>query len=135
MNSSMIKAVMTLVASAVSDRPLTETEKALVEMQKPKNLLIIADEHKMLPVVVQAMISNGLLDVQSELGAKAKKIQVSSVFRIQGLEFELGRICGALEKAEIDFIPLKGSVLRNLYPEPWMRTSADIDILVTQVHL
>lgn len=135
MNSSMIKAVMMLVASAVSDRPLTEAEKALVETEKPKNLLIIADEHKMLPVVVQAMISNGLLDVQTELGAKAKKMQISSIFRIQGLEFEFERICDALEKAETDFIPLKGSVLRRLYPEPWMRTSADIDVLVTPQQL
>ena len=36
----------------------------------------------------------------------------------------------ALEKAEIPFLPLKGSVIRKYYPEPWMRTSCDIDLLI-----
>ena len=30
------------------------------------------------------------------------------------------------------FIPLKGSVVRDLYPERWMRTSADIDLLIRE---
>jgi hypothetical protein len=36
----------------------------------------------------------------------------------------------ALEKAGIGFLPLKGSVIRRYYPEEWMRTSCDIDVLV-----
>ena len=42
------------------------------------------------------------------------------------------QICDTLEKAKIPFIPLKGSVIRQYYPEPWMRTSCDIDILVKE---
>ena len=34
------------------------------------------------------------------------------------------------QKAKIPFVPLKGAVIRRLYPEPWMRTSCDIDILI-----
>ena len=36
----------------------------------------------------------------------------------------------AFEKAEIDFIPLKGALLKNLYPNPALRTFTDIDIYV-----
>lgn len=32
-------------------------------------------------------------------------------------------------------VALKGSVLRNFYPEPWMRTSCDIDVLVHEEDL
>ena len=32
-------------------------------------------------------------------------------------------------------MPLKGAVLRNYYPEPWLRTSCDIDILVAEEDL
>lgn len=46
------------------------------------------------------------------------------------INHEYNRICDALESVEISFLPLKGSVLRQYYPEPWMRTSCDIDILV-----
>lgn len=130
MNGRMIQALMLLIKSAVSECPLTESEKVLVNNEKAKNLLIIAEQHKLLPVAVQAAFSNELLDPQSELGVRAKKIHMSSVFRIQGMEFELGRIYDALENAGVEFVPLKGAVVRALYPEPWMRTSADIDILV-----
>ena len=35
----------------------------------------------------------------------------------------------------IPFVALKGSVIRRLYPEPWMRTSCDIDVLVREEEL
>ena len=33
------------------------------------------------------------------------------------------RGCAVLEEAKIPYIPLKGTVLRDYYPEAWMRTS------------
>ena len=42
----------------------------------------------------------------------------------------LSKIETALNEEQIPYIPLKGSVLRNLYPAPVMRTSCDIDVLV-----
>lgn len=36
----------------------------------------------------------------------------------------------AFETAAIPYLPLKGLVIRPLYPEPWMRTAGDLDILV-----
>ena len=46
--------------------------------------------------------------------------------------FELAgqQVFDAFEKAEIDFIPLKGALLKNLYPNPALRTFTDIDIYV-----
>lgn len=35
-----------------------------------------------------------------------------------------------LDNADISFVPLKSAVLRELYPRPYMRSSADIDVLV-----
>lgn len=42
----------------------------------------------------------------------------------------LQKIETALNEEQIPYIPLKGSVLRNLYPASEMRTSCDIDVLV-----
>ena len=36
------------------------------------------------------------------------------------------------EQQEILFLPLKGAVIRGSYPEAWMRTSSDIDILIRE---
>ena len=38
----------------------------------------------------------------------------------------------ALEQAGIAHIPLKGAVIRALYPERWMRNSCDVDVLVKE---
>lgn len=43
---------------------------------------------------------------------------------------ELEKISNAFEEAEIDFIPLKGSVVKYFYPMPNYRRSGDIDVLV-----
>ncbi len=39
------------------------------------------------------------------------------------------------ESEKIPFVLLKGGVIRDYYPEPWMRTSCDIDVLVKKEDL
>lgn len=56
----------------------------------------------------------------------------TAVYRYETINYELEKICKTLEEAKIPFIPLKGSVIRKYYPEPWMRTSCDIDMLVKE---
>lgn len=53
-----------------------------------------------------------------------------ATFRYIKISYDLESISNALEKAQIRFIPLKGSVIRKYYKEPWLRTSCDIDILI-----
>lgn len=59
----------------------------------------------------------------------------TAVYRYEKINYELERLKETLEAAEIPFIPLKGSVIRKYYPESWMRTSCDIDILVHEKDL
>lgn len=59
----------------------------------------------------------------------------TAVYRYETINYELEQICKTLEEAKIPFIPLKGSVIRKYYPDPWMRTSCDIDILVREEDL
>ena len=44
---------------------------------------------------------------------------------------ELKQIASVLERHQIPYIPLKGSVLCEDYPKAWMRSRRDIDILVS----
>ena len=41
----------------------------------------------------------------------------------------------ALDGANIPYVLLKGAVIQHLYPEAWMRTSSDIDVLVHEEDL
>lgn len=55
-----------------------------------------------------------------------------ALFRYETQNAELNAIKEVFEKNAIDFIPLKGAVIRGYYPEPWLRQSCDIDILVRE---
>lgn len=63
---------------------------------------------------------------------KCKKAAMGAFLRYMQQNHEYTRTCAVLEEAQIPFIPLKGSVLRDYYPEAWMRTSCDADILVKE---
>lgn len=56
----------------------------------------------------------------------------TAVYRYENINNELKEIRRVLSEAKIPFIPLKGSVIRKYYPEPWQRTSCDIDVLVKE---
>lgn len=71
---------------------------------------------------------------QQVTGAVLKE-ELMAIWRYEQQNLILTQIREALEEARIYFIPLKGVVLRKWYPEPWMRTSADIDILVQKEDL
>ena len=64
-----------------------------------------------------------------------KKAAMQAFFRYTQQEHAYRGVCALLEQAQIPFIPLKGSVLRAFYPEGWMRTSCDMDILVHEEQL
>lgn len=59
----------------------------------------------------------------------------NSIFTMIQQDHSLKQVCALLDSAAIPYIPLKGAVLRDLYPEIWLRTSNDIDILVREEDL
>lgn len=64
-----------------------------------------------------------------------EKRSMLALYRYEQMHYEYGRIQGVLEAAHIAFLPLKGLCLRRLYPEAYLRTSADLDILVKEEQL
>ena len=68
----------------------------------------------------------------AKIKAKYDEQVFTAIYRYENLNYELGQIKQTFNEAKISFIPLKGSVIRKFYPEPWMRTSCDIDILVKE---
>lgn len=76
-------------------------------------------------------VDKGLVEVFDPETEKAFQLEyLQAARRVMILENEIRNIRGVFETAGIDFIPLKGAVLRGLYPAPWMRVSGDIDVLV-----
>ena len=79
-------------------------------------------------IVASALSKLNLLS--SEAKAAFFNEQLATVYRYEALKYDLESISNLFEENEIVFVPLKGSVIREYYPKPEMRTSCDIDILV-----
>lgn len=116
-----------LLRSAVCGTKLSESDKAQVSEECLSEMLAISGKHDVIHLLALGLKQN---DLFPEYCAQIKQYMLQAVYRYEQQNYEFERLCKNLEAAEIPFIPLKGSVLRKFYPEAWMRTSCDIDILV-----
>lgn len=89
----------------------------------------IAKKHDMAHIVAIALNKAGIT-VDGELAEKLEKQQMLAIYRYENLKYELDAISHVLDDSALPYIPLKGAVIRELYPEPWMRTSCDVDVLI-----
>ena len=77
----------------------------------------------------------GMLQRGTPIGDSLFREQMLALFRYEGLAHEIARLRELLETAGIAFVLLKGARIRAYYPEPFLRTSCDIDILVREEEL
>ena len=124
----IIRAMMDLIASEVCGMTIDKSQYELTDEELAK-LYKLSKSHDLAHLVGDALIKIGLIE-DGEIKTKFQKQMMLAVYRYEKINYELGRLRKVLNEAEIPFIPLKGSVIRQYYPEPWMRTSCDIDVLV-----
>ncbi len=129
----IIPAMMDLIAYEVCGKDIDSSQYILTDEEFAK-LYKLAKSHDLAHLVGDALIKNDLIG-DGEIKAKFQKRIMLAVYRYEKINYELGRLRETLNEAKIPFIPLKGSVLRRYYPEPWMRTSCDIDVLVNESDL
>lgn len=126
--NKITKVFFMLIRSAVYKEELSEREKNLYSTEDLMELRKIARAHDVSNILAIGLKNNNLVPPDSEKENEAEILK--AIYRYEQLSFELEKLSAALEEAKIPFMPLKGSVLRRYYPEPWMRTSCDIDIYV-----
>lgn len=129
-----INTLFALLRCAVFGETLDEyTRKEASE--KAELLYEMSRHHDLAHLLDYAYKISGIEITDEKTSFKFLKQQAMSVMRYENLSLALKEISLLLEEEKIQFIPLKGAVIRNLYPEPWMRTSCDIDILVHEEEL
>ena len=121
------KILFALLRSAICGTRLTEEERNNYSPDLLQDLLKISSKHDVVHLLVFGLKQNELI---SKENSDIEKCILKAVYRYERLRYEYENLCSALEKAQIPFLPLKGSVIRKYYPEAWMRTSCDIDVLV-----
>lgn len=125
--------MMNLIADDVCDKAIV-LENLHLSDDDLKRLYTLSKKHDLAHLVGDVLIRNKLLP-DGELKAKFEKQIMTAVYRYEQINYELNSLTEILNQSNIPFILLKGSVLRQYYPKPWMRTSCDIDILVNDVNL
>lgn len=126
----IVRVMMNLIASEVCGKALDRSQDVLAE-EELALLYRLSKAHDLAHIVGDALIKNDLIP-EGELRSKFDKQLMMAVYRYERINYELDCLRTVLNEVRIPFLPLKGSVIRQDYPEPWMRTSCDIDILVSE---
>lgn len=124
MNQALHTGVLTLVRCALENtaRPLPEgfsLEQAVPFLKK--------HEIEALALEGAAVCGIGFDDPGMKL---LRTRSMKCLLAAQRQDAALKALFAAFEQAKIDYLPLKGSVLRSLYPQPELRTMGDADILI-----
>ena len=98
-------------------------------------LYSLSDFHDLTHIVYYELEKLGKLPVEGEIREKLSKRYDRAVFNDIRRKGVIAEIRELLNGAGIPFILLKGAVLMDLYPQSWMRTSSDVDVLIREEDL
>ena len=117
------------IRSTVTEQPLTAEERALFSKEDLPQYHEISYKHDVAHLIAYAIQQNALLENPNPA---IHNTVMQAIYRCEQQTHELLQLSELFENEGIDFLPLKGSVLRRYYRESWMRTSCDIDILIKE---
>lgn len=129
-----VSVMFSLIRCGLWGTPIDEETKNSLNEETFETIRGFSVAHDLGHIIEKALIDSGLSG-DNIAANKLNGAMLLAVFRYERINHELKRLCQVLEDAKVPFIPLKGSVIRKLYPEPWLRTSCDIDILVHEEDL
>lgn len=112
----------------------TAPEKELLTPESLPAVYALAKKHSLGHFVTRYVFGNGIA-TDPEMARKLQREELISVHQYERMQYTYREICQIFDEENIAYIPLKGSVLRGFYPDPTLRTSCDIDILIRQEEL
>ena len=123
--------LISLVKAGLINVPYQGESLDMLTEDEMGELINIASKSDVLQIVSDVIIRDCLVS-DDELKEIFKLSAKSAFMRNEKTLYEYNALTKALEEAGIPFMPLKGSVIRSLYPKDWYRTSCDIDILIKE---
>ena len=103
----------------------------LTETQADK-LLHLSKTQALSHIVAKILIEQNCIDKNSNskpVSCFVKDMEMA-IFKSVQTDYDLNLLTNLFEENQVLNIPLKGSVVKSYYPEMWMRTSCDIDVLI-----
>ena len=130
--TNITQIMMSLIKNAIGS--VSEIPPFELSEDSIKALYKLSKSHDLTHLLVHPIEQNKLIE-DATLFAPFQKEMYMAVYRYNRIKYEFDCLCDVLEEAKIPFIPLKGVILRSYYPQPWMRTSCDIDVFVDKENL
>ena len=127
--NKIVKIYTQLLKAEITGTSVSEEILGQITPEIKEQLYHISRKNDLAHVIAAVLQRNNLLG-EDELSAKYSKVLYKAVMRYENIRYEFGQICSLFEEEKIVYVPLKGSVIRTFYAEPWLRTSNDIDILI-----
>ena len=116
-----------LIAYSVCSKPLAEgfscSEKEI------KDWYYLSTAHDISSIIAYALEKNGLY-LNDEFSLKFQDEMMFSAGRVALLGVFYDDVCRSLKNEKVDYVALKGAVIRKMYSNDFFRTSSDIDLLV-----
>ncbi len=126
--------LFSLIRSELMGVPIDAKISEKIDDDLISSLFSLSDAHDIAHIVASALCKGKCLAGNAN-SMKLRNKAMQAVYRYELLSNELQKISQTLEAEKVAFVPLKGAVIRDYYPESWMRTSCDIDILVKEEDL
>lgn len=123
MNSDY-RGILLLMKSAITRQPEVLPEGFNLEGQ-----LELMKMHHIFPLIYDGAVRCGV-PKQEPFMQKLFQLYIMAIRKSDGQQRQLERIREAFRQANIDYMLLKGSRLKHLYPAPELRHMSDADILI-----
>lgn len=121
--------MFSLIHSEICNVALEESIKTKLTSEVRRELYKLSNKHDVAHIVASALSKAELLG-EDEISETFKNALMRAVYRDAQREYAITQIIDILENSNIPHILLKGSAICKYYPQTWMRTSCDVDILV-----
>lgn len=118
------RGIITLIRSSLTGEKLSLPEKFDLEAAYPYII-----RHGVLAMAYDGALRCGL-DKKMPVMQKMFQGYLKCMLHSEGQLKMLGRVCKALEEHGFDYLLLKGSLLKYMYPKPELRQMGDADILI-----
>lgn len=123
-NKKFEKDIVSLVRSAVTGTPAVVSEEFDAEAA-----FAFAKKQSLVPLVYYGL-ENSQIELSEEVSAKLDNAVLSHFVVDQQQQAAVAKLQDEFEENGIDYMPIKGVLLRHLYPKTEMRPMGDADIMI-----
>ena len=117
----IVPVMMKLIKDVVSESSIDCSSFMSLTSSEQDSMYSLASSHSIANIIGEAVGS---------VSPKFQKAAFESVFQYETIQNDISLIQCIFNELEIPYILLKGSRLCKYYPQPWLRSRGDLDILI-----